>query len=111
MIDKNKIVSVEGSPAVIIDMNDSTVTVLQKVEFNGMLSVNMKQVSIEELTPYQCPYTDEHRCYCVDGKCEYPLPSNSASYLQYACMQCMSDTLERELGEEDDSRTEATESR
>lgn len=96
---KDKFMSVNGKPVVVLSFNDSLATVMSFPKNDNMVQAFIETVAVDQLEPYRCPYADETnptRIYCSAGICEYPVDSGSASQAIFACNKCLIKSLEAE---------------
>jgi hypothetical protein len=101
-METNKIYSLDGNPAVIIDYKEgepnATALCLTRAEI--LCTVHMVNTPITAFKSYKCPYAEEKdpaRIYCKDGECQYLIPKIAPTVaLNCMCFSCMLESLEAE---------------
>ena len=100
-MEKNKVYSLDGNPAVIIDYKEGepNATALCLTRTETLCTAHMVNTPVAAFEPYKCPEAEElpTRVYCENGVCQYQLPETAPfAALSGMCFRCLMKSLEAE---------------
>ena len=102
-MDKNKVYSFEGDPAIIKRVEGDYAIALVLIRTATAATATLIETPLATLTPWTCPHAedkDRKRVYCENGICQYPVPETAPfSTLTGMCMRCLMKSFEAEEAE------------